>query len=384
MKYYIFILFSGSPGGQRSVAGRSTVCAIPGPAQQRTNREVAQRRPRKQEDTGNAHRFPGLPRFKKKLPYGTVSMTRSISSSLDQPKKKTARGSRGSRSPRKPKKKSARGSRRSRSPRNPKKKSTRGSRRSRSPPKRESYHADSERRAHAAKGASFQESIRDRIVTRYITAFHLDKAQHKGYRTYLVHSNGARPFLVAYDRTGVKVYRQSVALLSADIAQINGEMYDTTNMGTEDLPRYAWNVLVFQSSKVKNIFIGKSPKTRLTLQSGGYGKDFDGNTVLIELLDGRAVFVGAIVYSFKPEGSILSYTSPVGGSDVPYPYAVGTLNVYFLEEQKYAPLRVFSEIPESQWHDIFSCVVSSNLLDVTFPIPNIKVLAWDPEALVVR
>jgi len=313
--------------------------------------------------------------FQKKLPCGTVSMPRSKSSSLDnKPQKKRAGAS--PRSPRKPKKKRAGVSRRSRSLRNPRHTSTTPG----------AYHTDIERLADDAKGGSLQWLIRgregrpDRIVTRNITAFHLDKTRHQGYRTYLVHDNGARPFLVAYNPTGVKVFRQSVGLLNADIAQINGEMYDTVNRDTDDLPRYAWNVLVFQSSKVKNIFIGKSPKTRLTLQSGGYGKEFDGNTVLIELLDGRAVFVGDSVYSFKPEGRILSYTSPVGRSDVPIPYAVGTLNVYFLAdwEKKYAPLRVFSEIPKSQWHDIFRDGYSSYLSDVKFPIPNIKVLARPP------
>ena len=37
------------------------------------------------------------------------------------------------------------------------------------------------------------------------------------------------------------------------------------------------------STKYSSIWIGKSPKIEMTIYSGGYGKKFDGNSILVEI-----------------------------------------------------------------------------------------------------
>ena len=43
--------------------------------------------------------------------------------------------------------------------------------------------------------------------------------------------------------------------------------------------------------KVKEVFIGKSPVIGMTKYSGGYGKYFDGNTILLELKNNNFIYI---------------------------------------------------------------------------------------------
>lgn len=85
--------------------------------------------------------------------------------------------------------------------------------------------------------------------------------------------------------------------------------------------------------ETKKIFIGKSPRNKWTEFSGGYGNEFDGNTILLETNDNEYVFIGSEVFSFKTKGEIVDYISIVGNNDVPYPYAIDEFkNIYLLIE----------------------------------------------------
>jgi len=72
----------------------------------------------------------------------------------------------------------------------------------------------------------------------------------------------------------------------------------------------------------KNIFIGESKKNKMTLYSGAYGKKFKGNSILLDLGDNHYVYIGDEIFSFKTKSKIISYNSPVGNNEVPYPYAI--------------------------------------------------------------
>lgn len=72
----------------------------------------------------------------------------------------------------------------------------------------------------------------------------------------------------------------------------------------------------------EKIFIGKSPKNKMTEFSGGYGKKFDGNTILLHLFGNTYMFIGGEVIKFVAESKITTFVSPVGNSAVPYPFAV--------------------------------------------------------------
>lgn len=74
---------------------------------------------------------------------------------------------------------------------------------------------------------------------------------------------------------------------------------------------------------------GGSVVGHTAVAGGGYDKEFDGNSLLLEMPAGDCVHIGCEIFSFKPRASIEMYVSPVGNNNVPYPYAVDTLgNVY--------------------------------------------------------
>lgn len=82
---------------------------------------------------------------------------------------------------------------------------------------------------------------------------------------------------------------------------------------------------------VKKTFVGKSPHNRMTKFSGGHGKKFDGNSILLNIKDNKYVFIGVDMYSFESYNTIETFISPVGNNDVVYPYAIDVdNNVYLL------------------------------------------------------
>jgi hypothetical protein len=60
-----------------------------------------------------------------------------------------------------------------------------------------------------------------------------------------------------------------------------------------------------------------------------------GNTILLMLKPGKYMFIGGSIFEFETTDVIEKYYSPIGNSNVPYPYAVGQKNTYFLLEKKY-------------------------------------------------
>jgi hypothetical protein len=97
---------------------------------------------------------------------------------------------------------------------------------------------------------------------------------------------------------------------------------------------YGKNVV---NTKFVNIFIGKSPKNKMTNFSKGYGKKFDGNSILAQLNSNTYLYVGSMIYSFVVDNDeeISGYQSPVGNNLYPYPYAISNKRVYFLVEKKW-------------------------------------------------
>ena len=83
----------------------------------------------------------------------------------------------------------------------------------------------------------------------------------------------------------------------------------------------------------KTIFIGKSPKNKMTIFSGAHGPGFLGNSILLELDNNQYEFIGKTIFSFTSLAKIIHFVSPVGNNDVPYPYAIDVDgNIYLLIE----------------------------------------------------
>ena len=126
------------------------------------------------------------------------------------------------------------------------------------------------------------------------------------YSYYLTHKNGGRPFCVFIKDLDVIIYR------------MEEEKYHFENW--EEHPCFYTKKVAHFSAR--EIFIGKSPKNKMTIYSGGYGKWADGNSILLWIKDDKYVFIGESIFSFKTLSKVVKYVSPVGNSDVPYPYAI--------------------------------------------------------------
>jgi hypothetical protein len=62
-----------------------------------------------------------------------------------------------------------------------------------------------------------------------------------------------------------------------------------------------------------------------------------GNSLLIKTGVNKYIYVGSEIYSIETKEEIKKYYSPVGNSDVPYPYAVGDNLTYFMLDKKTLP-----------------------------------------------
>lgn len=134
---------------------------------------------------------------------------------------------------------------------------------------------------------------------------------------YLTHDNGGRPFKVVIDKNinQVTVYK----------ANWNIDRDNCRNC--DDYVFYKDPILVVDPEE---IFIGKSPKIAMTEFSLGYGPKFDGNSILLHMKADKYIFIGSNIFSFESLAKIIKFVSPVGGSDVPYPYAIDENNNYYL------------------------------------------------------
>ena len=102
-----------------------------------------------------------------------------------------------------------------------------------------------------------------------------------------------------------------------------------SNLDEKDKEGWSYIQLALQIIPQK-IFIGKSPKNKMTEFSGGHGKYFDGNTILVKIDENKYIYIGGVIYSFTTDYEITKFISPVGNNDVPYPYAIDIKNNYYI------------------------------------------------------
>lgn len=118
---------------------------------------------------------------------------------------------------------------------------------------------------------------------------YINKQKEEPITEYLTHDNGGRKYKVVLTDLYVMIYNN-----------ITGD-------------------LVLKLDPVA-YWIGRSVLNKGTCFSGGHGKEFDGNSFLIQTSDVDYVFVGNHIKRFKHSVPITNYSSPVGNNDVPYPY----------------------------------------------------------------
>ena len=133
-------------------------------------------------------------------------------------------------------------------------------------------------------------------------------------KTYKIQDNGGQPFLVEVSPKSVTILRQ----------KFNDE--SETYSVDKTVGTYPY----------KRIFIGDNLLN--DKYSAPKGK-WPGNSILLEVGDGKYIYIGHEIYSLetKDKERIVEYYSPVGNSMVPYPYAVGETNTYFMLNKQLVP-----------------------------------------------
>jgi hypothetical protein len=156
------------------------------------------------------------------------------------------------------------------------------------------------------------------ILTQNNETYKKIKKEYKGYKTYFIHQNGGRPYLVYIKNKNVIIYE-----IPNDVS-IDDKLFNRNDNKNK------WMYIkLIKKYKANTIFIGKSPKIKMTEYSGGYGKAFDGNSILLMLKPKKYVFIGETINEFTINDKIEKYYSLVGNNDVPYPMAFSKTNVYF-------------------------------------------------------
>lgn len=135
---------------------------------------------------------------------------------------------------------------------------------------------------------------------------------------YMIHDNRDRPFIVDDTKSekNVVVYKTKI-------------VDDEYERGTKIL-----------TTPYERLFVGDNLIKDPHYEELGWAK---GNSLLLQISDKLYIHVGDCVFSFEPveDDTIVKYYSPVGNNDVPYPYAVGKKNVYFMWDKTYYPVKLF-------------------------------------------
>lgn len=172
--------------------------------------------------------------------------------------------------------------------------------------------------------------------------------QHVHRIVYIV-DNGSISFLVYLTSTGqpgvAHVFKRK---------DLDDDDDDTADYDPHDTSRHSEYFTHWRSIAYRNVHIGLDPaerreevaKASQARQPGFFERLFGrgtlkkewwhgGNSLLLETGPKSFVYIGSEIYAFRTPDDIVDYVSTMGGSAVPYPYAVGAKNVYLLTQMTY-------------------------------------------------
>jgi hypothetical protein len=142
---------------------------------------------------------------------------------------------------------------------------------------------------------------------------------------YNVHFNGGTVYQVEYTKS------EKLIIWGPGEDDFEDDEDDFDNVEYDEDVEFTQEIKVYKPTRV---FIGKSPMNAMTRFSGGYGDNWDGNTILAQISKHGYVFIGDEIYEFSTVETIEYFVSPVGNSGVGYPVATSTNLVYLLGEKK--------------------------------------------------
>lgn len=160
---------------------------------------------------------------------------------------------------------------------------------------------------------------------------------------YYTHDNGGRPFLVyvhAGETSAADVYIYCIP----EQHYVRREDYNNS-----DDHRWAY-IHQIAHYKALKVWIGESTPNPSSEFSGGIGKEFDGNSILIQISEHRYAYIGKEVYEFNldADDEVVDYYSSVGNNDVPYPVLWSKKYIFFMLNHSYVPVNNNTNTPRER------------------------------------
>lgn len=165
--------------------------------------------------------------------------------------------------------------------------------------------------------------------------YKLIKETTHNYEKYFIFYNYTYPFLVYVKNNNVI------------ICSIDKDNYYIPYKYGDDNEEWKYTKII-DNINCKKVFIGNSPKNKMTLFSGGHGTQFYGNTILLYIDDNKYIFIIDEVVKFQAVEEIKEYYSPLGNNEVPYPIALSDNYIYYMLNYVYAKL---SSLPSNLTKD---------------------------------
>lgn len=150
---------------------------------------------------------------------------------------------------------------------------------------------------------------------------------YKPLHIYNTHDNGSKVFSVYVYKDRVDVYKL--------IYNNNTDSYD---LGKK-----------IKSFEYNKIFVGDNILNLKLYAKKGTGK---GNTILLKNNDTKYAFIGSSIKEITIKDNLKKYVSPIGNSDFPYPYIIGSEYTYLIIENKYIPNNILNlkKCPYEQYY----------------------------------
>jgi len=148
------------------------------------------------------------------------------------------------------------------------------------------------------------------------TSRHFPTRKAKGVTSYEIHDNGGRPFVVE-----VNPSKKEVEVF------LNESMEGGTYIKGKSI----------YHTRYKSIFIGEDKTPEYKDKTAEMKSK--GNSILLHISGATYVYIGHMIQSFQTRDgeNINQYYSPIGNSDVPYPYAIGEHHTYFMLDMETIP-----------------------------------------------
>lgn len=142
-------------------------------------------------------------------------------------------------------------------------------------------------------------------------------------KSFITHDNGGSPYKVHIDKTTVTVFEQDDDLRDSvwELTKAKGRKERDKCLA------FVYVKKVYQIRNARKVYVGEYKGRKYK-----YSKLDKGNSVLVQLTQNKFAFIGNQIFTFKAKDMIESYQSPIGNSDVPYPWASGKTFTYLLTE----------------------------------------------------